>query len=62
MTKHLGDQDRSRTDGARLREFLRIERSAGLSKAVEAVHRQPKSRDGQHRMQEFLRIEREGRG
>ena len=58
MTKHLADQPRTQ-GGARLREFLRQDRTATVHPAIHSLHRQPKTRDDASRKTgEYARIER----
>lgn len=57
MTKHLADH-RTASDGARLQNFLRLERSQPPT-APRTLHQRPQSHsDDTQRMQHFLRIER----
>ena len=58
MSKHISDQPRDH-GAARLREYTRQEREAGVHPAVTALHSRPKDRseDGR-KTAEFVRIER----
>jgi hypothetical protein len=62
MQRHLSDHQRSRAEGTRLREFLRIERDAGHRDVVAALHQKPRTAGTKLRLREFVRIEREERG
>lgn len=57
MQRHMIDRTKPRSDAARLREFLRIERAAGPVRAVLAAQRRQMTRDGL-RMTAFLRVAR----
>ena len=57
MTKHVIDHPRDKTDGARAREYTRIEREEGRHPASKAAHEQPADRGGA-RAREYARIER----
>ncbi|WP_054005884.1 hypothetical protein [Cypionkella psychrotolerans] len=57
MTKHLADH-RTASEGGRLQNFLRLERSQSPT-APRILHQRPQSRsDDNPRLQHFLRIER----
>ncbi len=57
MTKHLADH-RTASEGGRLQNFLRLERSQSPT-APRTLHQRPQSRsDDNPRLQHFLRIER----
>ena len=58
MTKHISDQQRTRT-GTRLREYTRQEREAAIHPAIAALHARPKTRGDENRKAaEYLRIDR----
>ncbi|MEE2859221.1 MAG: hypothetical protein ACU0DH_07300 [Paracoccus sp. (in: a-proteobacteria)] len=58
MTKHLADQHRTR-GSARLREYLRQERSEMPHRATLTLQARPKDRDQQdHKAAQYLRIAR----
>lgn len=57
MTKHLADH-RTASDGGRLQNFLRLERSQSAA-APRALQQRPQLRsDDNPRLQHYLRIER----
>ncbi len=57
MTKHLADH-RTASEGGRLQNFLRLERSQSAA-APRALHQRAQSRsDENSRLQHYLRIER----
>ncbi|MES2435908.1 MAG: hypothetical protein V4586_19010 [Pseudomonadota bacterium] len=57
MTKHLADH-RTASEGGRLQNFLRLERSQS-STAPRILHQRPQARsDDGLRLQNYLRIER----
>ncbi len=59
MTRHIIDRDTLRDTGLRLREFLRIDREAGLHPAVVKLHAtQRHAEDDGQRLRHYLRIER----
>lgn len=55
MTKHIADH-RTASDGGRLQNFLRLERTQ--SAAPRSLHQRPQSAADTQRLQQFLRIER----
>ena len=56
MTKHLVDH-RPASDGGRLQNFLRLERSQSAT-APRTLHQRPQNSDDTTRLQHFLRIKR----
>lgn len=61
MSRHLADH-RAKSDGGRLKNFYRIEKTGGeegdSSQASHALHKRPLSRAGAGRIENYLRIER----
>ena len=66
MSKHIVDQPRDRGEGARIREFTRIEREQGAvgpHRRSEELQRRPAETPASgRRAQEFLRRERAQKG
>lgn len=58
MTRHIIDKSSLRDATLRLREFLRIDREAGLHPAVRALHVRVQDDRANARMAHYLRIER----
>ncbi len=61
MTKHLVDQPRERSEGARARQYTRIEREhgpGGHARSEELKRRTPGAAASGRRTEEFLRRER----
>lgn len=57
MTKHLADH-RTASEGGRLQNFLRLERSQSPT-APRSLHQRPQTRSAKNpRLQHYLRIER----
>ena len=61
MSRHLADH-RAKSDGGRLKNFYRIEKTGGeegeTSQASRGLHKRPLSREGAGRVEQYLRIER----
>jgi hypothetical protein len=58
MTRHVIDKSTLRDTAQRVREFLRIDRQAGLHPAVRALHVRVQDERGSARLEQYLRIER----
>lgn len=62
MGRHLADHRQS-SDGARTKQFLKIERASGEEGShpqTKAVFARPTLRDASAKVREFVRIERDG--
>ena len=55
MAKHIADQPRDRAEGARVREYTRIQRAENPSSAALDLQRRAAERVPGRRAQEFLR-------
>jgi hypothetical protein len=65
MSKHIVDQQRERSEGARARQYTRVEReqgAAGPHARSEELHRRPAETPASgRRTEEFLRRDRAGK-
>jgi hypothetical protein len=58
MERHLIDTGRTRNDGIRLREYLRVARQGMRGKLSCVLHRQPHSAGSGASVRQYTRIER----
>ena len=58
MTRSIIDHAEQAAEGARMRQFLEIDRRSGMHPAVDALVRRPAERS-EAKVREFLRIDRE---
>ncbi|TKD17692.1 hypothetical protein FBT96_13360 [Rhodobacter capsulatus] len=58
MTRSIIDHAEQAAEGARMRQFLEIDRRGGMHPAVDALVRRPAERS-EAKVREFLRIDRE---
>lgn len=58
MAKHITDTGRTREDGPRLREYVRLDKQAARTDVIKALHQSPHAPRTQRLLKEYLRIDR----